>query len=100
MMNFGEMGNLLDESRRKFHYSQEMVAEIVGVSDRTIRNIEYGLTVPELETILKLWDLYELPCESLFLFYTRDAEMESAIEYYRKKSSSNTGRNKKVPLTL
>lgn len=78
------MGKLLAEQRRKSRYTQEMVAEIVGVTDKTIRNIEYGITAADIETVLKLWDLYNLPDKALFIYYERDKEMETAIEFSKK----------------
>lgn len=84
MMDFREMGKLLAEQRRKSKYTQEMVAEIVGVTDKTIRNIEYGCTAADIETVLKLWDLYSLPNDVLFIFYIRDKEMEDAIKFFKK----------------
>ena len=89
MMDFRKMGKLLAEQRRKSKYTQEMVAEIVGVTDKTIRNIEYGLTAADIETVLKLWDLYSLPNDVLFVFYIRDEEMESAIEYFKRRLAIN-----------
>ncbi len=85
MMDFIEMGKLLAEQRRKSKYTQEMVAEIVGVTDKTIRNIEYGVTAADIETVLKLWDLYNLPNDDLFVYYARDREMERAIAFFEKK---------------
>ncbi len=76
---------LLAEQRRKARYTQEMVAEIVGVTDKTIRNIEYGITAADIETVLKLWDLYRLPNNDLFVYYVRDKEMETAIEFFEKR---------------
>lgn len=85
MMDFISMGKLLAEQRRKARYTQEMVAEIVGVTDKTIRNIEYGITAADIETVLKLWDLYSLPENALFVYYARDKEMETAIEFFEKR---------------
>ncbi len=85
MMDFKEMGKLLADRRRKLKYTQEMVAEIVGVTDKTIRNIEYGVTAADIETVLKLWDLYNLPNDILFIYYARDKEMTDAIKFFEKK---------------
>lgn len=95
MMDFREMGKLLAEQRHKSKYTQEMVAEIVGVTDKTIRNIEYGCTAADIETVLKLWDLYSIPNDVLFVFYIRDEEMESAIEFFEKRLAI-----KKVPMRV
>ena len=89
MLDFIEMGKLLSEKRRMLKYTQDIVAEIVGVTDKTIRNIEYGCTAGDIDTILKLWDLYDLPHDVLFVFYARDKEMASAIDFFHKKLIKN-----------
>lgn len=69
MMNFVEMGNYLLETRLKLHLSQELVADIIGVTDKTIRKIEYGVTAADLVTIMKLWDSmnFRNKCCSVFI---------------------------------
>lgn len=89
MVNFVDLGNHLYKQRRALGYTQEDVAAIINVSDRTIRNIEYGLTNPDLETIMTLWDLFELATDELFLFYSRDAIIDEMDHIYR-----NIKRNK------
>jgi DNA-binding XRE family transcriptional regulator len=64
-------------------YTQEEVAAIINISDRTLRNIEYGTTSTDLETILMLWDLYDLPAEDLFLYYSRDEIMDEMKKLYQ-----------------
>lgn len=85
MMNFVEMGNYLLETRLRLHLSQELVADIIGVTDKTIRKIEYGVTAADLVTIMKLWDFYELPQQMLFSFYQRDEDMIREINYNQDK---------------
>lgn len=83
MVNYVDLGKYLYKSRDTFGYTQEAVSAIVNITDRTLRNIEYGLTKPDLETILMLWDLYDLPHEELFLFYTRDEVMDELKAIYQ-----------------
>ncbi len=84
MVNFVDLGNYLYRRRRTLGYTQEEVAAIINISDRTLRNIEYGLTNPDFETIMMLWDLYKLPADILFLFYSRDDVMVEMEQIYRK----------------
>lgn len=84
MVDFKGLGCLLAKQRRESGLTQDAVAEIVGVTDKTIRNIEYGCTAADFETIMKLWDLYNLPCDVLFVFYTRSYEMQNAIDFFMK----------------
>lgn len=93
MVDFLKLGSFIYiyERRKALGYTQETVAAIIDISDRTLRNIEYGLVVPDIETIMKLWDLYELSPDDLFAFYSRDEvmnEMRIIYENKRKKVSA------------
>ncbi len=83
MVKFVELGNFLYKRRCVLKYTQEEVAAIINISDRTLRNIEYGITGTDLETILMLWDLYDLPAEDLFLYYSRDEIMDEMKKLYQ-----------------
>ncbi|MBE6533954.1 MAG: helix-turn-helix transcriptional regulator [Ruminococcaceae bacterium] len=88
MVKFVDLGNYLHDRRCMLEYTQEDVAAIINISERTLRNIEYGLTSPDLKTIMKLWDLYDLSADELFLFYSRDDvmnEMETIYQNIKKR---------------
>lgn len=85
MVDFLKLGSFIYERRKVLGYTQETVAAIIDISDRTLRNIEYGLVVPDIETIMKLWDLYELSPEVLFVFYSRDEIMDEMRIIYKNK---------------
>ncbi len=96
MIFYNELGSFLYERRKQMGYTQETVAEIIGVSARTLRNIEYNDTTPEFESIIKLWDLYGLEPDELFVFYTRDEIMDEMAKYYfnKKKEKISVGKGK------
>ena len=85
MVDFVKLGEFLYNKRNSLGYTQETVAAIVDISDRTLRNIEYGLVVPDIETIMKLWDLYELSPDDLFAFYSQDEVMNEMKKIYKNK---------------
>lgn len=85
MVDFVKLGEFLYNKRNSLGYTQETVAAIIDISDRTLRNIEYGLVVPDIETIMKLWDLYELSPDDLFKFYSRDQVMNEMRIMYKNK---------------
>ena len=85
MVDFVKLGEFLYNKRNSLGYTQETVSAIVDISDRTLRNIEYGLVVPDIETIMKLWDLYELSSDDLFSFYSRDEVMNEMQKIYKNK---------------
>ncbi len=71
MMNFVSMGKLLAIARKEKHISQELAAEWADVSIATIRNIEHGDTFPRMETIFALWDIYGLPRDDIWDYFSR-----------------------------
>ncbi len=49
-----EMGILIQERRIKLGLKQEDVSEMIGISTKTIQNIENGKANPSLKTVQKL----------------------------------------------
>lgn len=45
MIFFNELGSFLYKRRKEIGYTQETVAEIIGVTARTLRNIKYFYTL-------------------------------------------------------
>ncbi len=80
MINFVSMGILLATARKEKHISQERAAEWADVSVETIRNIEHGCTFPRMETVFALWDIYGLPRDDIWNYFSRsnfvDKEMK------------------------
>ena len=61
------MNNRVKELRREKGYTQEDLAEIIGVSRQTVNAIEKQKFDPSLNTAFKMAKLFELPIESIFL---------------------------------
>ena len=40
--------------REKLRLTEEQLANLIDMSDREIRNIEYGISTPRFDTVLKL----------------------------------------------
>ncbi len=80
MINFVSMGLILAAARKEKHISQELAAEWADVSVETIRNIEHGSTFPRMETVFALWDIYGLPRDDIWNYFSRshfvDEEMK------------------------
>lgn len=55
----------LQELRKRFHYSQEEVAERVGVSRQAVAKWESGETVPDLANTMALASLYDVTLDDL-----------------------------------
>ena len=48
------IGDILQSRRKARKIAQEQLADIAGISPRTLRNIEKGIANPELETLMKI----------------------------------------------
>jgi len=48
------IGEILQSRRKARKIAQEQLADIAGVSPRTLRDIEKGIANPELETLMKI----------------------------------------------
>lgn len=48
------IGDILQSRRKARKIPQEQLADIAGISPRTLRDIEKGTANPELETLLKI----------------------------------------------
>lgn len=53
-MNSKEIGHRIRERRMFLKIKQEDLAEISGISERTLRDIEKGDSNPELKSLLRL----------------------------------------------
>lgn len=57
--------NNLKLFRKKYGYTQEQVAERIGVSRQAVAKWEKGEALPDIENILALADIYEVTVDSL-----------------------------------
>lgn len=69
MYNFEAMGNKIRTARTSKHLSREDLAELCSISDRSISNIERGLSEPKLVTIVKICSVLEINMNELKQFY-------------------------------
>jgi y4mF family transcriptional regulator len=53
-MNLNTIGKKIQTRRKSRKIVQADLADIAGISPRTLRNIEKGTANPELETLLKI----------------------------------------------
>lgn len=55
-----KLGELIKRQRKRKKYTQEKIAEIIGISDKHYSKIEIGKYIPSLQTFFKLLDVLEL----------------------------------------
>lgn len=69
LQSSGEVKNVISENlqflRKRFHFSQEEVAERIGVSRQAVAKWESGETIPDLTNSVKLAELYDVTLDDL-----------------------------------
>ncbi|MBR3893528.1 MAG: AAA family ATPase [Clostridia bacterium] len=64
-MNDYKFGEKIYKLRKKMQYSQSMLAEMVGVSNKAVSKWETGCAKPQLDTVKKLADLFGVSVDDL-----------------------------------
>lgn len=61
------IGEILKEKRKEYQLTQEQVSEKIFVSRKTISNWETGKTTPDIESLIRLANLFDLSLDNLLL---------------------------------
>jgi len=67
MMDEDFLENTIKVQRARLNLTQVQLAELVGVSRKTINTIENGKFVPSTILAIKLARVFEIPVEELFI---------------------------------
>lgn len=86
-----EIGSKLKEARMRTEFTQEQVSEMIGVSRQTISNWENEKSYPDIVSVIKLSDLYDVSLDYL-LKGKETKPMLSYIDYLEE--STNTVKSK------
>ena len=65
MLDFESIGNNIHDLRVKHGYSQDALAELLGVSHQAVSRWELGLTAPTIDNIAELCGLFDVSFEQL-----------------------------------
>lgn len=84
------LGDKLSRLRKENNYTQEQLADILGVSRQAISKWESDVSYPETEKLIQLSDIYHCSLDYLL----RD-EMESDNPVRNRMESDNSGEHKK-----
>lgn len=60
MNSASELGATLQRTRKNHGLTQEQLAELAGISERTLRSIERGAGNPSIEAVLSVADVLGL----------------------------------------
>ncbi|WP_454808324.1 helix-turn-helix domain-containing protein [Paraburkholderia fungorum] len=72
------IGRAIARERTARELTQEQLAEHLGVEQETISRFERGLTLPPLQRLIQLADIFDLPLEALLRGTTNRAADEAA----------------------
>ena len=84
------LGQNLKDIRIKNKYNQEDIAEQLGVTKQTISNWEKGKRTPDIDSLIKLANIYQVTLDSLIGIdkRTEDIELLNIILNMRKEKKS------------
>lgn len=91
-MTFGEK---LSKLRKEYNYTQEQLADILGVSRQSISKWESDIAYPETDKLIKLGELFE--CSMDYLLKAEITEKSSSTEgiLEKIKNKATTDKNKR-----
>lgn len=61
------ISKMLKEKRSEYELTQEQLSEKIFVSRKTISNWETGKTTPDIDSLIRLADLFNLSLDNLLL---------------------------------
>lgn len=73
-----KIGRAIARERAARELTQEQLAEQLGVEQETISRFERGTTLPPLQRLIQLADIFDLPLEALLRGTTNRAADEAA----------------------
>ena len=79
-MNQVKIGNLIKELRKEKNYTQEQLAEKLGVSQRTVSRWETGHNLPDLDILMEMADFYDVDLRELLDGERKGDKMDKEIE--------------------
>lgn len=99
-MNQQKIGKFLKELRKEKELTQEKLAQIVNVSNRTVSRWENGNNMPDLDILIELSDYYGIDLRELLDGERKSEEMNKetertvlkAVEYTNLESERYTKR--------
>lgn len=92
-----EIGSKIRQSRKEAKITQEQAAEALGVSRQTISNWENEKSYPDIISVLKMSDLYNV---SLDYLLKGESAMNSYVEYLDESTNVVKNRNRFSKLIL
>ena len=92
-----DIGSKLQNARMRANLTQEQVAEELGVRRQTISNWENEKTYPDIRSVVRLSDLYEVSLDHLL---KEDKPMSNYLEYLEENTNVVKSKDKQSRLML
>ena len=92
-----EIGFKIKNARIKANLTQEQVAEALGVSRQTISNWENEKTYPDIVSVVKMSDLYDISLDHLL---KEEQSMSNYLDYLEESTDVVKSKNKLSKLIL
>ncbi len=93
-----QLGSKIREARKDCNLTQTELAEQAGISLKTLRNIEKGLTNPYYDTLYRL--IYRLGISANTLFNQEIPEQENLIQQLTAKLESCTAKKRQFIIVM
>lgn len=94
-----EIGSKLKEARMRTDFTQEQVSEAIGVSRQTISNWENEKSYPDIISVIKLSDLYDVSLDYL-LKGKEITPMLSYMDYLEESTNTVKSKQKLMKMLL
>lgn len=94
-----EIGAKIKNARMEANLTQEQIAEALGVSRQTISNWETGKTYPDIVSVIKMSDLYDVSLD-LLLKGKEEVSMSKYFGYLEESTDTVKSRNQLSKLIL
>lgn len=95
-MNQQNTGNFLRELRKSKGLTQEQLAERLNVSGRTVSRWENGMTMPDLDLLIELADLYDIDIRELIDGERKNDKMDKETKETLKKVADYAETEKRI----
>lgn len=95
-MNQQKIGQFLKELRREKELTQAELAEILGVSNRSISRWENGITMPDFDLLMELARYYDVEVMEILDGERRDDSMDKKTEELMLKLADYDNDERKI----
>lgn len=81
------LGKRIQEIRKSTNYTQEKLAELIGIETVSLSNIERGKYYPSAENLNKIMEVLKITPSELFMMEHHASHLEMLDELYSKMKS-------------